>query len=453
MTNTLYLPELREALAENNTAELREFCYALHPARTAEFMEGLTPLESWEVLRHADPAQRAEIFHYFDLDKQVEIIENVDRAEIGQLIGDMAPDDRVDLLEEVSPEVVSEVLPLVAPEERRDILRLQSYPEGTAGAVMTTDFARLSENLTVSEAIESVRNQAESSETVYYLYVVDDEDHLHGLVSLRQILLARPNVKIADIMERTVVSVGVLDDQEVVAQTIAKFDFQAIPVVDEEHHLVGIVTHDDVIDVVVEEAIEDAHRFGGMQPLVMGYLETHPLTMTWKRGVWLMILMCASLTTAMALNRYQGQFEAIAWLVLFLPLVISSGGNSGSQAATLVITALSSGDITSADWGRVLRRELLMGALLGGLLASIGLVAGLVVAPDVRGALVLPLTLTLVVAVGTLIGSVLPLVFRRLGLDPALMSNPIVAGIMDILGIMIYVEVALLLLSREMHVP
>ena len=229
MTNTLYLPELREMLHENNTEEMREFCTALHPAHTAEFMEGLTAQESWEVLRHTDPATRVEIFHYFGLEKQVEIIEMVDRAEIGQLIGDLAPDDRVDILEEVSPEVVHEVLPLVPAEERRDILRLQSYPEGTAGAVMTTEFARLSEQLNVSQAIEAVRKQAENSETVYYLYVVDDQDHLHGLVSLRQLVLAKPDKLISELMERTVVSVNVNDDQEHVANTLAKFDFQAIP--------------------------------------------------------------------------------------------------------------------------------------------------------------------------------------------------------------------------------
>lgn len=447
MSNTLYLPELREMLSENNTEEMREFCTALHPARTAEFMEGLTAQESWEILRHTDPAQRVEIFHYFGLDKQVEIIEMVDRAEIGQLIGDMAPDDRVDILEEVSPEVVTEVLPLVPAEERRDILRLQSYAEGTAGAVMTTEFARLSENLTVAEAIEEVRTQAENSETIYYLYVVDDQDHLHGLVSLRQLVLARSDTPISDLMERTVVSVNVNDDQEHVAETLAKFDFQVIPVVDNEHHLLGIVTHDDVIDVMREEATEDAHRIGGVDPLEQSYLATSLFTLAWKRGVWLTVLFIGSLTTAYALQRYQASIAEIVWLVFFLPMVISTGGNSGNQSATLIITALTTKELHLGDWARVARRELVTGALLGGFLGMIGCLIAAFLEPTFMAAIVVPLTLLLVVMSGTLVGSMLPLMFKRLGLDPTIMSNPFVAGIIDILGILIYIEVALAIFS------
>ena len=275
MTNTLYLPELREMLAEKNAAELAHFCIALHPARTAEFMEGLTESETWEVLRHAEMGLRVEIFGFFEKEKQVEIAEAVDRHEMAALIAEMPPDERVDMLELVDSKVVEELLTLVPTDERRDIQRLSAYEEGTAGSVMTTEFARLSENLLVDDAIIEIRRQAKYLETVYYLYVVDDEDHLRGLVSFRQLVSAMDsNQTIGELMERDLFTVNVQDDQEKVADDVAHYDLLAIPVVDEEHRMVGIITHDDVIDVVREEAAEDAYRSVGVVPLDVGYLET-----------------------------------------------------------------------------------------------------------------------------------------------------------------------------------
>jgi magnesium transporter len=219
-------------------------------------------------------------------------------------------------------------------------------------------------------------------------------------------------------------------------------------VVDDEHHMLGIITHDDVIDVVREEATEDAHMIAAVAPLSEGYLETRLFTLTWKRGIWLMILFFGALLTAAALGEYESVIQDYAWLVLFIPLVISTGGNSGNQSAALIITALSTGDITLRDWWRVVRRELVMGVLLGGALGVMGYLCALPIAPSPAPltALVMPLTLLLIVLFGTLSGSLLPLVFRRIGLDPALMSNPFVAGLMDVVGILIYMNVALGLL-------
>ena len=451
MTNPLYLPEIREMLAENNAAELQEFCGALHPARTAEFMDGLTAEESWAVLQHAEVPLRVEIFGFFDKEKQVEIIETIDRAEIAELIGDLPPDDRVDRLNEVEPEVVAQLMPLIPADERRDIQRLRSFPEDTAGAVMTTEFARLSEDLTVGRALEEIGRQAGELETIYYLYIVDEEDHLRGLVSARQLVSAigKPEALIGDLMERDLITVNVSDDQEEVAQKVARYDLLAIPVVDDEHHMLGIITHDDVLDVMVEEATEDAYRIAAVAPLEEGYLETRVFTLTWKRGIWLTIMFFAALLTAFTLQGYRSFFDAesVAWLVVFIPLVISTGGNSGNQSATLIITALSTGDITLQDWWRVVRRELAMGLLLGGFLGIVGYCcAWFWFAPGYYQAAVIPVTVLLVVVCGTLSGSVLPLTFRRLGLDPALMSNPFVAGLIDVVGIIIYMQVAMWLL-------
>ncbi len=453
MINTLYLPELREMLASQNEQELHEFCEALHPARTADFMEGLTPHESWEVLRYTDENTRREIFGYFEEEKKIEIIQSEDIGAIAELIAEMPPDDRVDLLHEVDSHVVDEVLTMLPDDERRDIRRLQSFPEGTAGAVMTTEVAKLSESLTAAEALKQLQQQAEDLETIYYLYVVDAEEHLRGIVTARQLISAigKNDILLGDLMEADLVTVNVMDDQEDVANTVSKYDILAIPVVDDEYRLLGIITYDDILDVVQEEAAEDAHRIAAVAPLTEGYLETDILTLSWKRGIWLGFLFVAAALTAVALDQYNEHpiLEQAAWLILFIPLVISSGGNTGSQSATLVITALSTGDITLRDWMRVLRRELIMGLVLGGALGLMGLLVMLILVPDsigTRGVFVVPLTLLLVVLTGSLSGSVLPLLFKRLGLDPAMMSNPFVAGLVDIFGILIYMNVAIWLL-------
>ena len=449
MTNTLYLPELREMLAANDAAGLEEFCTALHhPARTAEFMEGLTAEETWAVLRHAGMPLRAEIFGFFEREKQVEIIQACNRPEIAAFIANLPPDDRVDMLNEVQPEVVAELMPLIPTEERRDIQRLGAYPEDTAGAEMTTDFARLSEDLTVGEALKEVSRQAAELETIYYLYVVDKEDHLLGLVSARRLVsaLGRPNTRVEELMERDLITVNVRDDQEDVAQKVARYDLTAIPVVDDEHHMLGIITHDDVLDVMVEEATEDAYRIAAVAPLEKSYLETRLVSLTWKRGIWLTILFVGAFFTALTLLGYKPFLESIPWLVLFIPLVISTGGNSGNQSATLIITGLSTGDVTLRDWWRVIRRELMIGLLLGGFLGATGYALALLMAPNWFAALVIPLALVLIVIWGTLSGSLLPLLFQRLGLDPAFMSNPFVATLTDTVGIVIYMSVALLLL-------
>lgn len=448
MINTLYLPELRELLAENNEAELRDFCSALSPARVAEFMEGLDADETWAVLQFADPETRAEIFTYLKHDKQANILAKREIEPVAEIVAELPPDDRVDLLQEVGQKRLEALLQEIPADERRDYLRLSQYPEGTAGAKMTTEVAKLSENLTIREAVDEIGQQAEDYETIYYLYIVDQEDHLRGLVSARQLLenMKTPQTKLADIMETDIITVDVMDDQEEVANKVARLDVLAIPVVDHQHQMLGIITHDDVIDVVRMEATEDAHRSAAVDPLDYSYLRTSLFTLSWKRGIWLAVLFFFALLTAITLEEYEEPFKKWVWLVPFIPLVISSGGNSGSQSATLIITALSRGHITLGDWARVILRELMMGLVLGFVLGLFGWCVAHFFVPESMGPLaiyVVPVTLLFVVVCGTLTGSILPLVFERLGWDPAMMSNPFVAGIIDILGIVIYVNVAM----------
>jgi magnesium transporter len=450
LINTLYLPELREMLELGDADGLREFCTALHPARTAEFMEGLTAAESWTVLQAADQDTRVAIFSYLDREKQIEVIETCDPESVAPVITDMPADDRVDLLNAVDEDTSQSVTALVPIDERRDILRLQAYPEGTAGAMMTTEVARLPESLTVRQALEALSRIAENLETIYYIYIVDDNNHLRGAVSARQLVthLGKPNMPVSALMERNLVTVEATDDQEAVARKVADYDFLAIPVVDHEQHLVGIITHDDVIDVFQQEATEDAYLAGAVGPLEQGYLSIHWFEFTRHRAPWLAILFGGAILTIIALKSYHETIDQVALLVLFLPLIVSCGGNSGSQSATLIIRALTTKEITPAAWWAVVWRELLIGAALGLFLGAIGYAVGCFVAPTAVAALVVPITLILVVMCGTLVGSLLPLLFAKLGWDPALMSAPFVTCIIDIVGILIYMNVALTLLHR-----
>ncbi len=452
MINTLYLPELREMLAAQDVAELQEFCAALHPARTVEFMEGLTAEEAWAVLHVADRNTRAQIFGYLPEDVQVAILETGDPKELSQLIADMPPDDRVDLIKKADPVVVEEVLALVPTKERRDILRLRAYPEGTAGALMTTEVACLPETLTVREALDVIGRETHDFETIYYMYIVDEEMHLRGLVSARQLVmhLGKPEMRLADLMSRDVVTVVATDDQETVAEKVADYNFLAIPVVDTEQRLVGIITHDDVIDVLQEEATRDAHLAGAVEPLTESYLATPWLQLTRHRVGWLALLFGGALFTTYAMQSFDENVQRFTWIAWFIPLVISTGGNSGSQSATLMIRALTTKEISPSDWKRVVVRELVIGFLLGGCLSIIGYLVGCFMAPSFIDALVLPLTIVLVVTCGTLVGSLLPLLFHRLGFDPALMSTPFIAGISDIMGIVLYMNVASWLLRSNM---
>ena len=453
MVNPILLPDLRLMLSEQDRAGLVEFVNELHPATAADFSEGLSVEETWQVLAHAQIPRQAEIFEFYPLNKQIEMAQGAGRERMSRLIEAMSPDDRVDLLEQLDDAVVDSLLPLVAQAERQDIRLLLSYPEHSAGAVMTSEYASLPADITVGEALSRLRKQAPDSETIYYVYVLDGQRHLLGLVSLRQLILARPTAIVGELMERELIQVHVEADQEEVAQILARYDFLAVPVVDSENRLVGIVTHDDVIDVVVDEATEDVHRLGGVEPLAESYLASPFFTLWRKRVFWLALLFVAELFTVSALKRYERAFEKLPALVLFIPLIISCGGNSGSQSTTLITRALALGEIHPADWWRIVSREVLMGLCLGVALGLVGFGRALLVSSadtasvDLsRLAAVVALGVTVVVLLGNVLGASLPLLFKRLGLDPAIMSNAFVASLVDVTGIVAYFTIATVLL-------
>lgn len=450
--SSLLQPDLQQMVSENDTAGLHEFCDALFAGVAAEVIEGLSPSDAWRVLSQCEPHRQAEIFQYFSIPFQIQIVDHIDRNALSRIIEEMPADDRVDLLERMDPDHVEALLPLIAQAERGDIRKLLSYEEGSAGSIMTTEYASLPGHITVEEALNRLRLQAPSRETIYYIYVTDEERRLLGFVSLRKLLLARRSLLLRDIMERDVISVRVDDDQELVANEIGKYDFIAIPVVDQQNRLVGIVTHDDAADVMQEEATEDALLQAGVAPLEDSYLETAFFELVWKRGFWLVILLFAASLTAQVLSFLEqsvlGQSDVRNWMVLFFPLVLASGGNAGSQSATLVIRAMALHETEGKLW-TIVWREFRVGLLLGAVLGVLGLAVGLWLV-DVPRAAVVGLSVFLVVALGTVWGSMLPLGLKRMGFDPALMSNPLIAAISDLVGVVTYYAIAFVIVFRAL---
>jgi magnesium transporter len=448
MYNPLLLPDLKQMIEEEDAQGLEEFCEALHPAVAAEVLEGLEPHDIWTVVSTCSIERQVELFDFLSLPLQVELVDGVDRERLSKLIEEMAPDDRADLLARLDPERVKSLLPLIAQAERSDIRKLLSFPDESAGAIMTTEYASLPEGITAGEAIDRLRLQAPDRETIYYVYVLDEGRRLDGFISLRQLILARPDTMVEDIMRKKVISVRVDDDQETVAHELARYDFLAIPVVDNQNQLVGIITHDDVLDILQEEATEDAHRQGAVEPLEDSYLETPLITIVWKRGIWLLFLAIVALFTAQVLRSYEQASEAYVWIIWFLPLVLASGGNAGSQSATLIIRTIALGELEDRENLRMAQRELILGLGLGLALASLGFAAAVLsFGRTPLEATVVGLTVLLVVVMGTVSGALLPIGFKRLGMDPALMSNPLIAALVDVLGVIIYYSVAAALLS------
>lgn len=443
---SLLFPDLRMTLDADDDDGLREFCEALHPAVVAEVIDELEPAELWRVLVSCEAELQAEIFGFFEPRLQIDVVEVADRKRLSRLIEEMAPDDRVDVLELLDEEQVESLLPLMAQAERTDIRKLLSYPDGSAGSIMTTEYASLSEEITVSEALDELRIQAPDSETIYYIYMLDEGRRLDGIVSLKELIQAKRSATLSEIMHRDVISVRVDDDEEFVARELARYDFLAIPVVDNLHRLVGIVTLDDALDVLEEEATEDAQMQAAIQPLDESYMTTPFLVLAQKRGVWLVILLAAAFLTAWVMRGYEDIQRSYLWMAAFIPLVLASGGNAGSQSATLIIREMATTEMDSRDKYFIVMRELRMALTLGGglMALSFAVAVSMVAVPE---AVVVAVTVFMMVVFGTTAGVILPLVFKRLGMDPALMSNPLIAALVDVLGVVIYFSTALALLE------
>jgi magnesium transporter len=420
-----------------------------------EAWELLSPEERLSGFRLLEPDDAEEFFFDLSARDQHELLLALPAAERRRWLRLLAPDDAADVVQEAEEEERAALLALLDEPTRKEVSALLAYEEDDAGGLMSSRFARLRPDMTVDEAISYLRRQALSHvdvETIYYIYVLDGFQRLLGVASFRELFSENGNRLVRDVMRTDFVTVPEEMDQEAVAKVMADHDIVAVPVCDPEGRMVGIVTVDDIVDVVQEEATEDVQKYGGMAALEEPYLRTSFIDLMKKRAGWLSLLLVGEMLTASVMAHYEGAVSSALFLITFVPLIISSGGNSGSQASTLVIRALTLGEIRLRDWWRVMRRELAAGLTLGTILGTIGflrVVAWNAIFPQEFAAVAMGLTVFVsligVVIFGTLAGSMLPLLLRRLNFDPASASAPMVATLVDVMGLVIYFTVATLL--------
>lgn len=428
-----------------------------------EWLAGADPLEIAEELGRLPPADRAipfrllakdralEVFEALDPLHQQELLEGLREASVRQLFEDMDPDDRARLVDEMPAKVAQQLLAGLSQRERALTATLLGYPENSAGRVMSPEVVNLRANQTAAEALTRLRQVGGAAETIYALPVTDDQRRLVGALGLRDLVLADPNTLVGDLMDRDVYSARVDQDQEEVARLIQEADLLALPVVDTEGRLVGIVTVDDAMQILEEEQTEDVARAGATEPLEHPYLSTSVLGLARSRVVWLMVLIVAATLTVNVLHAFEGTLATAIALAAFIPLVIGTGGNAGSQSATTVTRALAVGEVRPTDVVLVVLREARVGVLLGAMLGAIAFlptiffVDSITTQPDPdpwRVASVVSLTLLSVCTLATLVGSLLPLLARRLGFDPAVMSAPFISTLVDATGLIVYFVIA-----------
>ncbi|MGA9477439.1 MAG: magnesium transporter [Desulfobacterales bacterium] len=422
----------------------------LHPSDIAENLENadLKPEVIIEILLQIGNHIAMEAFEQLSLETQQACLETGNAHTMLRFIENMDPDDRVDLLKKVDVDIREAIMPLIAQAERNEIRRLWQYAEGTAGAVMTTEYAFLPGQITVGTALERLRLQSPNKETIYYIYITDDSRHLLGMISLRNLIMSKPNARLDTLMQGNVISVRHDMEVEAVAAIISKYDFLALPVVDRENRLLGIITVDDVIDIIEAESTEDFQRISAVVPFDEQYFKRPLPRLFWNRFCWLAILLFTSLLSTTVMEMNSAILHQMVALAFFIPLVTGTCGNAGTQSATMVVRALALGEICPRDALRVFNRELLMGLALG---LSLGLMTYFrVFLQDhnmILGCIVaMALLVTLLTA--NLAGALIPLLLRRMGLDPALTAGPFIATIIDAVGITLYFQIAAILLRN-----
>ncbi len=443
MQQVAFIEELKEALEHQDEASLAEQVTALQPADLAEFIrsEGSDPELASRLLAHLTLSDRARAFGYLEPSLQASLAQALSATALARLLGRMDSDERADLFKLVDEDVQEAALRQMASEEREDLRQLASYQEGTAGALMTSDYVAITQGLKVAEALQAVRSTAPDAETIYQVYIVDSEHRLRGTVSLRELILGLPEDSLDEMMRTELVTGSVDDEQEEMARLIRRYDLLALPILDGEERLVGIVTHDDAMDVAAEEATEDMHKAATVGKLARGFGSSGLLELYRKRIVWLVLLVFANIFSGLGIAYFEETIEAYIVLVFFLPLLVDSSGNAGSQAATLMVRGLATGDVRLAHWGRHFGREVLVAGSLGLTMAlAVSILGAIRGGPDI--ALVVAVSMVTVVVMGSLIGMSLPFLLNRLGWDPAAASAPLVTSIADAVGVVLYFSIA-----------
>ncbi|HEX9564406.1 MAG TPA: magnesium transporter [Gemmatimonadaceae bacterium] len=445
----LLVPDILAMLSESPgdvAAETEE----MHAADLADVVEAMPAERVSEFLRALPASRAAQVVEYLDEAIRTELLEHMSSVQAAEIISEMTPDDRADVLDQLEAETADEILSDLPDEARQETERLLQYEPDTAGGIMTTQFVSVPESTTIEAALGLVRVAARSGTraSMHAIYVVDADGRLVGVMSLRELVAAPEGTQVADTMVSELVSVAASADREEVARVTSEYDLVAIPVVDGFGRLAGVVTVDDVIDAMVEEQTEDVQRLGAVQPLDDPYFVSGFWDLARRRVGWLVLLFVGGIFTITAMDAYMRIIGQSLVLATFVPLIISSGGNTGSQSATLIIRALAVGDVAIRDALRVLRRELGQGLALGACLGGIGFtLVTFGFGQGARVGSVIALSLVLVVLVGTVVGSMLPLLLHRLGFDPAVASSPFVASIVDVTGIVVYFTVARYLLA------
>jgi magnesium transporter len=449
MLAPLLKPDYEELIRRKDWGALRDAFEELDPPELAEILDSLSTQDSALVFRTLQRDQAADVFAYLSLDNQTKLVHTLADEQLVQLVNEMAPDDRTRLLEELPPDVTKHILATLSPDELKVARRLLGYPEGSAGRYMTPQYVALKPDMTVAEGLDYIRKHGQDAETLNVVYVVDDRGRLLDDIRLASLVLAQPDAKVSDLDDRQLVSLPATASGEDVVAAFEKYDRVALPVTDSKGILLGLITVDDVLDVATAKATEEIQRLGGSESLDAPYLDIGLFKMVRKRAGWLSALFLGEMLTATAMGYFEHEIARAVVLALFVPLIISSGGNSGSQSTSLIIRSLALRELELRDWWRVLRREAVAGVMLGAILGTIGLTRIMVWPSRVAlygehypmVAATVALSLIGVVLFGSLVGAMLPFLLRRLGFDPATASAPFVATLVDVTGLVIYFTV------------
>lgn len=455
MLSKLLMPEIESLIAERKLSILKEILSDWTPTDIADLIIDLPEQDKVIVFRVLPVDLATDTFEHLEFDTQEELLKAMGNEEAAAILNEMSPDDRTALLEELPGTSAKRLIQLLSTEERKIAQTLLGYPENSVGRLMTPDYLAVKQNWTVSETLEHIRKFGADSETLNVIYVIDEKGKLIDDIKIREIILSSLDKYISDLMDENFIMLNVHDDQEKAVEVFKKYDRVVLPVIDNYGILIGIVTVDDVLDVAEEEATEDIQKLGGVEALEEPYATMPFFSMIKKRVVWLTVLFVGEMLTASAMGFFEDEIAKAVVLALFVPLIISSGGNSGSQAATLVIRAIALGEVTLRDWWHIMKREILSGLTLGLILGTIGFLRIFLWASfsNIYGEHYILIGLTVgfsligVVLWGTLSGSMLPFLLKRLGLDPATSSAPFVATLVDVTGLVIYFTFAILFLS------
>ena len=445
-TFELLKPEIEELLARQRWAELRGLLEEIPEPDISDTLERLGERDRIVLLRLLPREMLPEVFSYLPDRTQKNLLQALTAEETRAILAGLSPDDRAEFLQALPGQAIQKLLNLLTPEDRRETLQILGYPGESVGRLMTPDYVAVRPEWTVDEALAHVRLKGKDSETIHVVYVTDARWKLIGVLGLRRLILAKPTERVADVMEESVISISAFEDREKAVQLISRYDITVLPVVDANGILLGIVTVDDLIDVAEEEATEDFQKSAAVHPLKASYRESSMLSLYAKRVTWLGSLLGISVVTTGILSAQADTLGSAIALAFFIPLLIGTGGNTGNQSATLMIRAMATGDIREGQWLGALVREIVIGILLGVTMGLASWVLGFFKG-DFRIALIVSLAMIAIVVASSILGVILPVILQRLRVDPAVASNPLIASVMDIMGLLIYFSIAQAVLS------